>query len=272
MLKKNLIAILAPTHHRFHIVDPSPWPLFTAFSAFVFLGGFVMYMHRIKYGICYFTSGLWLLLLNVGFWWRDVVREATYQGQHTAAVQKGIRLGMLLFILSEVMFFFGFFWAFFHSSLAPSPFIGGVWPPVGIETINPWCVPLLNTFILLTSGATLTWSHHSLKAGTRRDSIDAVYLTVLLAYLFTELQVFEYINAPFSIADGIYGSTFFMTTGFHGFHVIIGTVFLLICALRLQAGHFTRHHHTGYICAIWYWHFVDVVWIFVFCTIYWWGS
>jgi len=265
-------SILKPTYHRFHLVDPSPWPLFTAFSAFAFLGGFVMYMHRIKYGICLFTTSLYILLLNIALWWRDVIREATFEGQHTDSVQTGLRMGMLLFIVSEVMFFVGFFWAFFHSSLAPSFAIGGIWPPVGIIPINPWFVPLLNTFILLTSGATLTWSHHALKAGTSEESIIGLICTIVLAIIFTGFQLEEYTHAAFSIADGIYGSTFYMTTGFHGSHVLIGTIFLTVCLIRLFRRHFTRHHHTGFLCAIWYWHFVDIVWIFVFCTIYWWGS
>jgi len=265
-------SVLKPTYHRFHIVDPSPWPLFAAFSAFTMLGGATLYMHRFEQGLFLFFFGLFLVLTTAGFWWRDVVREATFEGQHTSLVQGNLRLGMLFFILSEVFFFIGFFWAFFHSSLAPSYAIGGVWPPIGITPINPWSIPLLNTFILLTSGATLTWAHHAMKAGISQEARLGLALTLVLAIVFTLFQFHEYQHATFSIADSVYGSTFFLITGFHGSHVIIGTLFLAVCFYRLLQSHFTRNHHTGFLCAIWYWHFVDIVWIFVFCFIYWWGS
>lgn len=263
---------LKPTYHRFHMVDPSPWPFFAALSAFSMLGGLTLYMHRYINGFNIFFFGFLLVIANAIVWWRDVIREATFEGQHTFDVQKGLRLGMGLFIASEAMFFFGFFWAFFHASLAPSFSIGGVWPPVGITPINPWLIPLLNTFILLTSGVTLTWSHHVMKAGTSLESKKALGLTLLLAVIFTLLQYFEYKHASFSIADSVYGSCFFLITGFHGSHVIIGTLFLAVCLGRLYKAHFTRQQHTGFLSAIWYWHFVDVIWIFVFCFIYWWGS
>jgi len=205
-------------------------------------------------------------------WWRDVIREATYEGQHTMAVSSGLRMGMLLFIVSEVMFFFAFFWAFFHSSFNPSPAIGGVWPPMFLSVLNPWEVPLINTIILLSSGATVTWAHHSIVYGSKLNATISLILTVVLAIIFTLLQVFEYITAPFTISDGIYGSTFYMATGFHGFHVFLGTCFLSVCLLRVYLNHFTREHHFGFEAAAWYWHFVDVVWLFLFITIYWWGS
>jgi cytochrome c oxidase subunit 3 len=170
------------------------------------------------------------------------------------------------------MFFFSFFWAFFHSSLSPVFSIGGVWPPVGIEPINPWGVPFLNTLILLCSGFTLTWAHHALFAGGKKQALTALAYTLILAVIFTSLQVFEYQTAPFSISDGIYGSVFYITTGFHGFHVFIGTVFLVVCGLRLLKNHFSRTHHIGFDAAVWYWHFVDVVWLFLFVCVYWWGS
>jgi cytochrome c oxidase subunit 3 len=179
---------------------------------------------------------------------------------------------MLLFILSEIMFFFSFFWAFFHVSINPSVAIGGVWPPAGLTVISPWGVPLLNTIILLSSGASITWAHHSLLSGDKKDTSLALVLTVLLAIIFTGLQAFEYLSSPFYISDGVYGSTFYMTTGFHGFHVLIGTCFLIVCFVRLYYDHFTTESHIGFECAAWYWHFVDVVWLFLFITIYWWGS
>jgi len=265
-------SVLKPTYHRFHMVDPSPWPLLTAFSAFTMLGGATLWMHRYEQGLFIFLLGLLLVLLTAGFWWRDIIREATFEGQHTEAVQKSIRLGMLYFIISEALLFSGLFWAFFHSSLAPSFAIGGVWPPMGITPINPWEIPLLNTFILLTSGATLTWAHHAVKAGSSSEARTGLAITLVLAAVFTLLQLHEYQHATFSIADSVYGSTFFLITDFHGSHVLIGTLFLTVSFLRILKNHFTRNHHTGFLCAIWYWHFVDIVWILVFCFIYWWGS
>jgi len=205
-------------------------------------------------------------------WWRDIVREGTFEGQHTNSVQAGLKMGMILFIASEVMFFVAFFWAFFHSSFNPSPAIGGVWPPAFIATLDPWKIPLLNTILLLSSGASVTWAHHSIVLGDKFQACVALIVTIVLAVIFTGLQGYEYISAPFTIADSVYGSTFYMATGFHGFHVFIGTCFLAVCLGRLYYNHFTREHHFGFEAAAWYWHFVDVVWLFLFITIYWWGS
>jgi cytochrome c oxidase subunit 3 len=205
-------------------------------------------------------------------WWRDVVREATFEGHHTSFVQLGLRYGMILFIVSEVMFFVAFFWAFFHSSLAPTVEIGAVWPPKGIEVLNPWEIPFLNTVILLSSGASVTWAHHAIIIGDRKQAMYGLILTVLLAIFFTAFQVMEYYDAPFTISDSVYGSTFFLATGFHGFHVFVGTVFLTVCLFRLMNFHFTKNHHFGFEAAAWYWHFVDVVWLFLFVSIYWWGG
>jgi len=213
-----------------------------------------------------------MILFMMYVWWRDIIREGTIEGQHTMRVQKGLRMGMLLFIVSEVMFFFAFFWAFFHASFNPSVALGGVWPPAFMVILDPWKVPLLNTIILLTSGATVTWAHHAIVWGSKGHAMSALLYTVALAIVFTGLQAFEYVTAPFSISDSIYGSTFFMATGFHGFHVFIGTCFLTVCFFRLTLNHFTREHHFGFEAAAWYWHFVDVVWLFLFITIYWWGS
>lgn len=257
--------------HPFHIVDPSPWPFFTSMSAFYTVIGLVMYLHFYEKGSKVLFSGLCLLALSMAFWWRDVIREATFEGQHTSYVRKGLKLGMLLFIVSEAMIFFAFFWAFFHSSLNPVPEIGSVWPPRGIEPIDPWKIPFLNTVVLLTSGATVTWAHYSILLGLRRTSIQALVCTLGLAFFFTFLQFFEYVEAPFNISDGIYGSVFYMITGWHGIHVIIGSLFLLVCFLRLVKHHFTKKCHVGLESAIWYWHFVDIVWIFVYFFVYWWG-
>jgi cytochrome c oxidase subunit 3 len=213
-----------------------------------------------------------MILFMMFVWWRDIIREGTFEGQHTVSVQTSLRIGVLLFILSEVMFFFAFFWAFFHSSFNPSYSIGGVWPPVFLEVLNPWSIPLLNTLLLLSSGASVTWAHHSIVFGSKQQAVLSLQITLLLATLFTALQGFEYATSSFTISDGVYGSTFFMATGFHGFHVFIGTCFLFVCLVRVYLNHFTKEHHFGFEAAAWYWHFVDVVWLFLFVTIYWWGS
>ena len=263
---------MAVQKHPFHLVDPSPWPLTGAIAAWATTTGGVMYMHAYQGGGYLLTLGFITLLYTMFVWWRDVIGEATFQGHHTRAVQDGLRWGMILFIVSEVMFFFAFFWAFFHASLAPSIELGGVWPPAGIQVLNPWEIPLVNTLILLTSGASVTWAHHAILAGWRQQAIWSLVVTVILAIIFTGLQGFEYMEAPFSISDSVYGSTFFMATGFHGFHVFIGTIFLTVCLGRLLNFHFTRTHHFGFEAAAWYWHFVDVVWLFLFVSIYWWGG
>lgn len=259
-------------YHPYHLVDPSPWPYVGAMAALGLTTGSVMYFHSYKYGNLLVLCSLSLIIMVMIVWWRDVIREATFQGHHTLVVQRGLKIGMIFFILSEVFFFFSFFWAFFHSALGPAIQIGGVWPPIGITPLNPLEVPLLNTAILVTSGATVTWAHHALISGNRQQSIVALALTIVLGLIFTALQALEYYEAPFTIADSVYGSTFFVATGFHGLHVIIGTTFLIVCLIRLIRHHFTKHHHNGLEASIWYWHFVDYVWIFLFVCIYWWGS
>ena len=215
--------------HPFHLVDPSPWPLFTAFSTFVLTFGGAMYMHCYQGGGIVLSLGFLMVLYSLFVWWRDVVREATFQGHHTTPVQLGLRYGMILFIVTEILLFFAFFWAFFHSSLAPTVEIGAIWPPKGIEVFNPWEIPFLNTVLLLSSGASVTWAHHAILAGNRQQALNGLILTIILAVIFTGFQAYEYIEAPFTISDGIYGSTFYMATGLHGFHVMMGTVFLSIC-------------------------------------------
>lgn len=257
--------------HPFHIVDSSPWPFLASLGAFFTLFGFALYMHFYKNGFLLFILGLILLIGTAICWWRDVIREATFEGHHNSYVRKGLKLGMILFITSEIMLFFAFFWAFFHASLNPTIEIGSVWPPTGIIAINPWHIPLLNTLVLITSGAFITWSHYALLAGNRRDALEALLYTIGLALFFTLLQYYEYSVAPFNISDGVYGSVFYMTTGLHGSHVLIGTLFLIVCAYRLYVHQFSTTHHVGFECASWYWHFVDIVWIFVYFFVYWWG-
>nr|YP_007316811.1 cytochrome c oxidase subunit III [Pelodytes cf. punctatus II-2011]AEC33168.1 cytochrome c oxidase subunit III [Pelodytes cf. punctatus II-2011] len=256
--------------HSYHMVNPSPWPLTGAIAALLMTSGMAMWFHYQKTSIL--AIGLIIMLATMFQWWRDVIREATYQGHHTPLVQKGLRYGMILFISSEVFFFIGFFWAFYNASLAPTPEVGECWPPTGILPLNPFEVPLLNTAVLLASGVTVTWAHHSIMEGNRKEALQSLLLTVLLGIYFTILQALEYYEAPFTIADGVYGSTFFVATGFHGLHVIIGSMFLSVCLLRLFLFHFTTKHHFGFEAAAWYWHFVDVVWLFLYISIYWWGS
>nr|YP_002265581.1 cytochrome c oxidase subunit III [Thamnaconus modestus]YP_010170545.1 cytochrome c oxidase subunit III [Thamnaconus septentrionalis]QRZ60527.1 cytochrome c oxidase subunit III [Thamnaconus septentrionalis]BAG72027.1 cytochrome c oxidase subunit III [Thamnaconus modestus] len=261
---------MAHQAHAYHMVDPSPWPLTGAAAALLMTSGLAIWFHYNSTTLM--TLGTILLLLTMYQWWRDIVREGTFQGHHTIPVQKGLRYGMILFITSEVFFFLGFFWAFYHSSLAPTPELGGCWPPTGITTLDPFEVPLLNTAVLLASGVTVTWAHHSIMEGERKQAIQSLLLTILLGFYFTFLQGLEYYEAPFTIADGVYGSTFFVATGFHGLHVIIGSTFLAICLMRQVQYHFTSEHHFGFEAAAWYWHFVDVVWLFLYISIYWWGS
>ncbi len=263
--------------HPYHLVEPSPWPIIGAVSAFVLALGGIAFMHG--------QSALWLApgLLGIAYtmiaWWRDVVVEA-HDGFHTPVVQFGLRYGMVLFIASEVMFFVAWFWAFFDASIAPdfakefarAEFNGGTWPPAGMEIFDPWHLPLLNTLILLTSGTTVTWAHHALIEKDRRGLIWGLVLTIVLGLIFTSVQAFEYANAPFSFAGDIYGATFFMATGFHGLHVLIGTTFLIVCLIRAVQGHFSPDQHVGFQAAAWYWHFVDVVWLFLFFCIYIWGG
>lgn len=254
----------------FHLVELSPWPLVGSLGAFNLTAGLAAWFH--SYGIAPLITGLTLILLTMFQWWRDVSREATLIGQHTSFVLSGLRFGIILFILSEIIFFLGFFWAFFHNSLAPTPDIGCCWPPPGIRVLDPFSVPLLNTAVLLGSGVTVTWAHHSLTAANRKEALQALALTSLLGLYFTYLQANEYYEASFTIADGIYGTTFFVATGFHGLHVIIGTSFLLVCLSRLYLHHFSQNRHFGFEAAAWYWHFVDVVWICLYLCIYWWGA
>ncbi len=258
--------------HPFHIVDPSPWPFIISFGCLFLTFGIAMFFHGYSGGFLMILTGLFIIIGTMFTWFRDIVREAVYEGQHTKKVQIGLKNGMLLFIFSEVMFFFSFFWAFFHSSLAPTPEIGSLWPPMGIETIDAWGLPLLNTSILLTSGSTITWGHHSIVLGDKKNAKMSLFLTIALALFFTMIQAYEYIEASFSISDGIYGTTFFLLTGFHGLHVIIGTIFIIVCTIRLIKNHFTKQHHFGFEASAWYWHFVDVVWLFLFVAVYWWGG
>nr|YP_002261331.1 cytochrome c oxidase subunit III [Myrmecophilus manni]ACG59288.1 cytochrome c oxidase subunit III [Myrmecophilus manni] len=257
-------------NHPYHLVNMSPWPITGAIGAFSITAGMIKWFHQNSFYLL--ILGVVITLLTMYQWWRDITREGTFQGCHTLIVNYGLRWGMILFIVSEILFFVSFFWSFFHSSLSPSVDIGASWPPKGILTFNPIQIPLLNTAILLASGVTITWAHHSLMENNLSQAIQGLTATVGLGIYFTLLQAYEYLEAPFSIADSVFGSSFFMATGFHGLHVMIGTMFLSICLTRLLANHFSSAHHFGLEAAAWYWHFVDVVWLFLYISIYWWGS
>lgn len=257
-------------NHPFHLVDYSPWPLTGAIGVIVLVRGIVKWFHN--FNINLLILGYFIVILTIYQWWRDICREGTYQGKHTILVIKGLRWGIILFIVSEIFFFISFFWAFFHSSLAPNIEIGAIWPPTDIIPFNPFQIPLLNTIILIRSGVSVTWAHHAIIENNNSQITQGLFITIILGIYFTILQAYEYFEAPFTIADRIYGSTFFIATGFHGLHVIIGTIFLLICLVRHLNNHFSSNHHFGFEAAAWYWHFVDVVWLFLYISIYWWGN
>lgn len=275
----------AKPNHDYHLVEPSPWPLLGSVFAFFMAVGAIMWMKGmalfgVKLGAYMFGASFIGVLYVMFAWWTDVTREAEHQGHHTRVVQMHHRYGMILFIASEVMFFVAWFWAFFDASFYANEaiqtsrveFTGGQWPPKGVSVFDPWHLPLLNTLILLTSGTTVTWAHHALLHGDRDGLKKGLILTILLGALFTAVQVYEYAHAPFGFANSIYGATFFMATGFHGFHVLVGTIFLIVCLIRAYSGHFTQKQHLGFEFAAWYWHFVDVVWLFLFVSIYVWGN
>ena len=268
------MAHAAPAHD-YHLVDPSPWPVIGSISAFVLAVGAITYFHDGTPAIM--LLGFLGVFYTMYAWWKDVIKEAEHDGHHTPVVQLHMRYGMILFIASEVMFFVAWFWAYFGAALFPNEaVVGGVWPPVGIETFNPWQLPLINTLILLLSGTTVTAAHHYLVEGDSEDNRKQVVrwliATVALGALFTGFQAYEYGHAAFNYSGHIYGATFFMATGFHGAHVIIGTIFLAVCLGRAASGHFKSDHHFGFEAAAWYWHFVDVVWLFLFACIYVWGG
>jgi cytochrome c oxidase subunit 3 len=277
-------------NHDYHIIDPSPWPLIGSIGGLLMAIGGVAYMRWLvdaEFAIggvnlanpWLFFVGLLVVLYTMYAWWSDTIKES-HAGNHTRVVSMHLRYGMILFIASEVMFFVAWFWAFFDASLFPdeihqvarTAFTGGQWPPKGIDVLDPLHLPLFNTIILLLSGTTVTWAHHALIHNERGMLKGMLALTIALGILFSYVQFYEYAHAPFAFKDSIYGATFFMATGFHGFHVFVGTIFLIICLVRAMKGHFRPEKHFGFEAAAWYWHFVDVVWLFLFFAIYVWGS
>ncbi len=263
--------------HPYHILPPSIWPLIGAFAAGLLAVGALLFMHDVEImGHAVGMKGVYLGFFSVLYvmyrWWKDVIHEAVTEKAHTPQAKTGLRYGMLLFISSEVMFFVAFFWAFFNGALNPTDAIGGVWPPANIEAVDAFHLPLLMTLILLLSGCTVTWAHHAIMEGKTPASIQALVITVGLGVIFTLIQGYEYMHTAFPFTSGIYASAFYMATGFHGFHVLVGTVFLFVCLQRAKKGHFKPKDHFGFEAAAWYWHFVDVVWLFLFVSIYWWGN
>nr|ATF28596.1 cytochrome c oxidase subunit III [Illinigina sp. EMHAU-15062817] len=257
-------------NHPFHLVDKSPWPITGSVGLMTSMLGMIMWFHNISMNLI--SVGLTIIIMTMIQWWRDVTRESTFQGLHTFKVIITMKLGMLLFILSEILFFSSFFWAFFHSSLSPTLEIGLNWPPKGILSFNPINIPLLNTMILLSSGISITWAHNALMHKNHQQMLQGMILTISLGLYFSLLQAYEYMESPFCISDSVYGATFFMATGFHGLHVIIGTMFIIVSTLRMAGLHFSEKHHVGFEASAWYWHFVDVVWLFLYISMYWWGS
>lgn len=267
--------------HQYHLVNPSPLPIFTAFSMLVLAVGGVMFMHEMLLGNLILPLGLILTLSCMFSWWVDVIKEGKKDQAHTKPVQKGLSIGMLLFISSEVMFFVVFFWAFFYARLFPIEMVAGepwsvtesVWPPKGINPLDAWNIPLMNTLILMLSGTTVTWAQYALNNNNRKVAVKALGITVILGLIFTSLQVYEYHHATFAFDQGIYASNFYMATGFHGLHVVVGTIFLIVCYFRTKKGDFDdANNRLGFKFASWYWQFVDAVWIFLFIFIYVFGA
>lgn len=265
--------------HPYHLVNPSPWPILTSFAMLSLAVFGAMALHNYAYGL----SGVFLSLALVAYfsmrWWCDVIKEGVHDHAHNSKVSRGLRIGMALFIVSEIMFFAAFFWAFFNASMFPKlpledvwAIAEGVWPPAGIITFDAWDLPFMNTLILLLSGTTVTWAHHALVHGDKESVKKGLWCTVGLGALFSCLQAYEYAHAAFGMADTVYGATFYLATGFHGLHVMIGTIFLAVCLRRAYTGTLETKQHLGFEFAAWYWHFVDVVWLFLFIAIYWWGS
>jgi cytochrome c oxidase subunit 3 len=273
--------------HPYHLVRPNIWPLLSAFAGGFFAMMMVLYFPGYREALTAAKAsgeplaapfpwgpifGVLSIMICMFFWWKDVIYESVVEKAHTSIAAIGFRYGMALFIASEVMFFVAFFWAFFNASLFPTEAINFVWPPENIHTVPAFELPFLMTMILLLSGCTVTWAHHAILEGKAQEAAKALGLSVLLGTAFLGFQVYEYTHVHFGFTEGIYPSTFFMATGFHGFHVFVGTVFLAVCWWRMAKGEFTAEKHFGFEAAAWYWHFVDVVWLFLFVAVYWWGA
>lgn len=261
-MKNNLL-------QPFHLVTLSPWPILISFGLFNIIVNIVNWFYNLHLYI--YILRILFLIFCLFQWWRDVIRERTIQGYHNNLVIEGLKLGIILFIISELLFFVRFFWCYFHVYLGSAVDIGNIWPPKGIISFNPYFVPLLNTIILLSSGVTVTLSHYGLLINNYKFGKNYLFYTFILGLIFTIFQGLEYIEAIFCLSDSVYGSIFFIGTGFHGLHVIIGSLFLIINYLRIKNINFSINHHFGFEAAAWYWHFVDVIWLFLFLVIYYWS-
>lgn len=271
-----------PWKHYYHLVNPSPWPFVLAFNLFLIILSIVVIFHYNNNVSLELFFGFFGLILCLFSWWRDVIRESTYEIIHTTLVRKGLLIGMILFIISEIFLFFGFFWAFFHASLTPASAIGSIWPPIFLEPIDAFKLPLVNTITLIISGFTLTIAHKQLKGVPIADTFKRIelleqitiwlFITICFGLFFLFCQIFEYYFANFTFKDTIYGTTFYSLTGLHGIHVFVGTIFLIVCFFRSLIVHFLSSKQVGFKCSVWYWHFVDIVWILLFFTVYIWGG
>jgi len=258
--------------HLFQILEPSLWPFFLASGLFFFVTGLAFSMHYIIKGYYIILLGIIILIFTAIFWFLDISREAVIDGYHTRIVRSNLKFGFLFFIVSEIMLFFGFFWAFFHSALSPSIELGSLWPPNGLNAIAVFDFPLYNTFILIISGFSVTLAHRAISLGSFKNAVDGLIITIFLGLFFIILQGLEYYESTFNLQDGVYTCIFFMLTGLHGCHVIVGVVFLFFCFISLLYHHFLDDHYLRFVFAVWYWHFVDIVWILLFLTLYCWGS
>ncbi len=254
----------------FHLVEQRPWPILASNAGLCLVLRGLAWINHINYIPS--TLSLTTIVAISYIWWRDIHRESTSQGNHSDIVINGLKTGIVLFILSEVCFFVSFFWAFFHRRISPTIELGQIWPPISIISFNPMRIPLLNTILLLSSGVSVTWAHHAIIKRMKDRAARALALTITLGIVFTLFQGFEYVEAPFCMSDSAFGSTFFIATGFHGLHVIIGSIFLTVSLFRFLKLNASRQHIVGFECAAWYWHFVDVVWLFLYSILYWWGS
>jgi len=253
----------------FHLVEIRPWPLFTSFSFLRFALGVIIIV-RTFYCVPFLFS-LFFLLLSSFLWGRDIHREGCMEGIHNFEVVKGFKVGMVIFILSECFFFLGIFWAYLHLAQSPDIELGGVWPPVGVTPFDPKGIPFLNTILLVSSGVSVTWTHHAIECGYFKISLISLLVTVILGVTFTIFQLLEYYVAGFTFSCSSFSSVYFIGTGFHGLHVLIGRVLLIICLFRFSLLTVSINHSVGFECSVWYWHFVDIVWFCLYLIFYWWG-
>ena len=265
--------------HDFHLVDRSPWPTIVSIQLFSLAVGLVCQLQGYLKGNTLIILSSILIGIVVCCWWRDVIREATYLGEHTVKVVGGLSLGISLFIISECLLFFGLFWAYLHSAFNPSVEFGLSWPPVGISKLNPLELPLLNTLLLLSAGAAVTWGHHALVIlplscrktySGRNASLTGLIIGISLALIFTLFQYIEFCTSPFDISDSVFASTFYMATTFHGLHVIVGAIYLITATYRIYNYQQNRKHHSNLLTSLWYFHFTDVVWLLLYIIMYLW--